>query len=296
MSDKIIELTDDEFAAQMQGLAQAATEALEVRAAATRPANEERPKASRPEKPEREAAPAETPDRGPKGYQSLPEMLRPLVDGFKAMGRTAGEHTQILNRLDKLTTESSDAQTQLPQIVADLQSLADQKNAVSRQMFDALHEELRSYKDGFLLDTVHRPMIRDLISLYDDLMEIHRQMNQAVAEQARIADGGGPPALAFLERLKGVDMHIEHNIDFVIEVLARLEVSQLPIGEGKLDKQTQRAVTVEIAEDPEADMNIVRIYKRGFLWKGRVLRAEEVAIKKWKDGFLMAIQSEPEKK
>ncbi len=154
-------------------------------------------------------------------------MLRPLVDGFKAMGRTAGEHTQILNRLDKLTSDTNDAQTQLPQIVADLQSLADQKNAVSRQMFDALHEELRSYKDGFLLDTVHRPMIRDLISLYDDLTEIHRQMNQAVAEQARIAEEG-PRALAFLERLKGIDMHIEHNIDFVIEVLARLEeISQL---------------------------------------------------------------------
>jgi len=55
-------------------------------------------------------------------------------------------------------------------------------------------------------------------------------------------------------------------------------------------------VTVEIAEDPDEDMNVVRSFKRGFMWKGRVMRAEEVAIKKWKEGFLMAMQSEPEKR
>jgi hypothetical protein len=30
--------------------------------------------------------------------------------------------------------------------------------------------------------------------------------------------------------------------------------------------------------------------RRGFLWKERVVRAEEVVIKKWKEGFLMALK------
>jgi len=72
-------------------------------------------------------------------------------------------------------------------------------------------------------------------------------------------------------------------------VLARLEVTMLPVGSGKLDKQTQRAVAVEMAEDPDDDGNIVRVVKRGFFWKDRVLRAEEVVIKKWKEGFLVAL-------
>ncbi len=326
MPEKILELTDEEFSSQMQGLVEAATQAAEERAASVRRAGAKTPSAvteieekaeleiqkaegkaeAKGEvltEPKTESKPAPKSETKPEPKepridardQSVPEMLRPLIDGFKAMGRAAGDQTQILNRIEKAATDTQSAQHQLPQIVADLQALTEQKNTVSRQMFDALHEELRSYKDGFLLDTVHRPMIRDLISLYDDSMEIHRQMSVAVADQARVAEGD-PSGTALLERLKGVEMHIEHNIEFVIEVLARLEVSQLPVGQGKLDKQTQRAMTVEMAENPEEDMDVTRIFKRGFSWKGRVLRAEEVAIKKWKEGFLMAMPPEPEKK
>jgi molecular chaperone GrpE (heat shock protein) len=57
-----------------------------------------------------------------------------------------------------------------------------------------------------------------------------------------------------------------------------------------LNKQTQRAVSVEAAEDPDEDLLVVRTVKRGFLWKDRVVRAEEVVIKKWKEGFLMALK------
>ena len=46
---------------------------------------------------------------------------------------------------------------------------------------------------------------------------------------------------------------------------------------------------MELAEDPDEDSMIVRVAKRGFLWKSRVLRAEEVVMKKWKDGFLVAL-------
>jgi molecular chaperone GrpE (heat shock protein) len=321
MTEKIIELTDEDFAAQMQGLVHAATQAIEEREAAVRSIDVHRAKAApqphpqpepetgekagkaeagekveKVEKAEKRDKP-ETPqaEERAKPAQNLPEMLRPLIDGFKAMGRVSGEQTQILVRIDKMTAEATGARQQLPQIVADLQSLVEQRNVVSRQMFDALHEELRSYKDGFLLDTVHRPMIRDLISLYDDLIEIHRQMSQAVDEQAAVV-ANATPALAFIERLESIEMHIEHNIEFVLEVLARLEVSRLPTGSGKLEKLTQRAVAVEVADNPDDDLTIVRVFKRGFLWKGRVLRPEEVGIKKWKEGFLMAIQSDPEKK
>lgn len=294
MPEKLTELADEDFAAQMQGLAQAATQALEERAAAARSSEDDRGK---PHKPAEMALdpPSRVSDDRARSSHVLSEMLRPLIVGLQAMGRVTGEHTQILARLEKQAADSGGAQTQLPEIVADLQSMTEQRNAVSRQMFDALHEELRSYKDGFLLDTVHRPMIRDLISLYDDLVEIHRQMTGAVAEQAQIAESS-PIATAFFERLKSIDLHIEHNIEFVVEVLARLEVSLNPVGSGKLDKLSQRAVTVEMAEDPDEDMNVMRIFKRGFTWKGRVLRPEEVGIKKWKEGFLVAMHPEAEKK
>jgi molecular chaperone GrpE (heat shock protein) len=91
--------------------------------------------------------------------------------------------------------------------------------------------------------------------------------------------------------MESMEVHMEHNLDFILEVLARLEVQKLPIGQGKLNKRTQRAVAVEMAEDPDEDMDIVRTIKCGFLWKERIVRAEEVVIKKWKEGFLVALQA-----
>jgi len=46
----------------------------------------------------------------------------------------------------------------------------------------------------------------------------------------------------------------------------------MPVGAGRLDKQSQRAVALEMVDDPELDMMVVRTVKRGFIWKARVLR------------------------
>jgi molecular chaperone GrpE (heat shock protein) len=267
---------DADFDSQLQGLFQEATQNIEERGAAARKTEEDK---------ETEVT-RRLEERMAKSYVSVPQMLRPLMQGLEAITRVTGENTSILQKLEKITDDTASAQASFPTVLEGLQELVDQKNSLNQRMFDALHEELKGYKDGFLLESVHKPIIRDLISLFDDLSTIHRQMQDAVADAARLPS---EVANKLLERLKTMDTNIEHNCEFIVEVLARLEVVMLPVSAGKLDKQTQRAVAVEIAEDPEADGDIVRIVKRGFLWKERVLRAEEVVIKKWKEGFLVAL-------
>ena len=268
---------DADFDSQLQGLFQEATQSIEDRDEAARRAEEEKETGDHPPRGE---------ERMAKAYTSMPQMLRPLVLGLEAVTRAAGENTSVLQRLDKANETAVAAHAELPQLLDGLQALVDQKNGLNQRMFDAMHEELKGYKDGFLLESMHKPIIRDLISLYDDLALIHGQMQEAVADAARLP---AETATKLLERLKTMDTNIEHNCEFIVEVLARLEVSVQPVGTGKLDKHTQRAVAVEIAEDPDDDGNIVRSVKRGFYWKGRVLRAEEVVIKKWKEGFLVAL-------
>ncbi|MDR3405454.1 MAG: nucleotide exchange factor GrpE [Chthoniobacter sp.] len=272
------EKLDADFDSQLQGLFQEATQNIEDRDAAARKTEENK---------EQEIT-RRVEERMAKSYVSVPQMLRPLMQVLEAVTRATGENTTILQKLDKSTDAANGAQADLPALVSGLQTLVDQKNGLNQRMFDALHEELKGYKDGFLLETVHKPIIRDLISLYDDLSLIHRQMQDAVADAAKLPS---EVANKLLARLKTMDTNIEHNCLFIVEVLARLEVSMLPVGTGKLDKQTQRAVAVEIAEDPDEDGDIVRMVKRGFSWKERVLRAEEVIIKKWKEGFLVALAS-----
>jgi molecular chaperone GrpE (heat shock protein) len=270
---------DADFDSQLRGLFHEAEQQIEGREAAIRQAEADK---------EQEIT-RRVEERMAKSYVSLPQMLRPLVQGLEAVTRAASENTTVLHKLDKVSENAISAHASLPDLIGGLHELLDQKNGLNERMFDALHEELKGYKDGFLLESVHKPIIRDLISLYDDLSAIHGQMQASVAGAAQLPSGGG--ALKLLEQLKTMDNNIEHNCEFIVEVLARLEVVMLPVGSGKLDKHTQRAVAVEIAEDPDDDGLILRSVKRGFTWKGRVLRAEEVIIKKWKEGFLVALGS-----
>jgi len=222
-------------------------------------------------------------DRTVRQPLSPAHILRPVLLGLEALVRASGENAALLGRLDdkmeKASEGVSEAQKAIPGLVESLQTLLDQKNGVNQRMFDALHEELKGYKDGFLLETVLKPVICDLIALYDDLSLIHGQMQEIVVS----AEGNPSAVNKFLfDRLKTMDTNIEHNREFIIEVLARLECSMLPVSTGKLDKQNQRAVALEPADNPQEDGDIVQVKKRGFFWKGRVLRAEDVVIKKWR--------------
>ncbi|EDY22215.1 hypothetical protein CfE428DRAFT_0340 [Chthoniobacter flavus Ellin428] len=267
---------DADFDTQLRGLFQEATQNIEERETAARKGEENK---------EQEIT-RRVEERMAKSYVTVPDMLRPLMQGLLAVTRATGENTTILQKLDKTTDASATAQGGLPTLVRELQAMVDQKSGLNQRMFDALHQELKGYKDGFLLESVHKPIIRDLITLYDDLRLTHRQLQEAAGDSAKLSSEMGDK---LFERLKTMDTNVEHNCEFIVEVLARLEVTMLPVGSGKLDKQTQRAVAVEMAEDPDNDGDIVRVVKRGFFWKDRVLRAEEVVIKKWKEGFLVAL-------
>ena len=215
--------------------------------------------------------------------------LRPILQGIEAVARAQFEQVDVLDRVEKVMMH----QAAVPKILAETKVALEQRNVVNRAMFEALHGELKTYKDAFLLEAVLRPVIRDLISLYDDISEIHRQFTLALRTQEQRGSLSGS-ALVFFENVAAPSEQLGHNRDSILEVLERLDVILMPAGAGKLDKQFQRAVTVEFTQDPDQDHEVVKVTKRGFLWKDRVIRAEEVVIKKWKEGYLSALgKSQP---
>jgi molecular chaperone GrpE (heat shock protein) len=209
------------------------------------------------------------------------QSLRPILQGIEAVARAQFEQVDAMDRVEKVMMH----QTGVPKVLAEVKAALEQRNVVNRAMFEALHGELKTYKDAFLLEAVLRPVIRDLISLYDDISEIHRQLALALSTQEQRGNMAGT-SLIFFENVAGPAKQLEHNRDSILEVLERLDVTLAPLGTGKLDKQSQRAVIVEFTEDPNQDHQIVKVTKRGFLWKDRVIRAEEVVIKKMKEGNL----------
>jgi molecular chaperone GrpE (heat shock protein) len=242
-----------------------------------------------PMKPEETPAAKDSSD-GTLGPVNFQQALRPILKGIEAVARAQFEQVDMLDREEKVMMH----QTGVPKILAETKVAIEQRNVVNKAMFEALHAELKTYKDAFLLEAVLRPVIRDLISLYDDISDIHRQLALALSSQEQRGNLAGS-ALIFFENVAAPVSQLEHNRDSVLEILERLGVTLLPVGTGKLDKQAQRAVTVEFTEDPDQDHEVVKIVKRGFLWKDRVIRAEEVVIKKWKEGYLSALGRNPAK-
>jgi|GEM_PF-745096 len=222
-----------------------------------------------------------------KGGPTFLQMLRPLVLGLEALSRATVENTMVLNRLEA----ASNNHDVLPRIVTEIQEKFENKNEINQKLFDALHQELKGYKDGFILEVLQKPLVRDLITLYDDLSEIQRQMDSFVKNlEAGKAPGAGPTPIG--THMNTMGTNLDHVRLSLVEIMARMEVIVMEPCAGKLNKATQRAVSVELADSENEDGEIARSVKPGFMWRERLVRPEEVVIKKWKEGFLVAINNE----
>ncbi len=219
--------------------------------------------------------------RSPPG---LAEALRPIIAGIEALGRATAQHSASLEKIEG----AAFAQESLPLLLQSMQTNLDHRDGVSQQLFDSLYAELKDYKDRFLLDLLHKPIIRDLISLFDDHAELHRQIAETInTQEGRDIDTDSD--LALLDNLKNFGVNLDHVSHFLLEILARMEVERADYSNGKWDRERHRAVAVEMADCEEEDGEIIESRKPAFIWRGRVVRHEEVVIKKWKEGYLVSL-------
>ncbi len=210
---------------------------------------------------------------------ALVDFLRPILQQIESLGRHIKENTHAIIRIEETVLAQSHI-TGLPRLITALHEDLENRNGVNQKLFDAMHDELRGYKDGFLLEVLHRPLIRDLIMLYDDLSEVHRRT-------AAFLDGfapgvESPEADSARAHLKLLTTNLDHIVVSLLEVLARMDVRRLAPSPGKLDKLNQRVLNVQPAECPGDDLTVAASLKPGFLWRERTIRAEEVIVRKWK--------------
>jgi molecular chaperone GrpE (heat shock protein) len=138
---------------------------------------------------------------------------------------------------------------------------------INQRLYDSLHEELRKYRDDFLRESLQKPFIHDLILLFDDL--------SALSEQLRIADTDQRDNVTQWRN------NLENSIHALVEIFHRLEVEEIgPVV--KLDRSIHRVISCEPASCPEEDGQVVMRLKRGFCWRGRVIRPEEIIVKQFK--------------
>ena len=175
-------------------------------------------------------------------------------------------------REDEATASRTDALAEeVRQDLQALRELFEQKIARNQnqwKMFDALHNEMKGYKERFLVDALQKPIVRQLIMLYDSVVFLESQFDG-------ILDGQGPDPNAemsqFRKNLENVRLELE-------EVLFCMDVTPYEERLERLDRRLHRTLARQATDDPDEDRKVARVHKIGFYWQGKVFRPEEVTI------------------
>jgi molecular chaperone GrpE (heat shock protein) len=140
--------------------------------------------------------------------------------------------------------------------------------SVNQQLFDSLHAELLKYRDNFLHESLQKPFIHDLVYLYDHLNGLCDQLSTGAQEKGKRS------------RVSQWRDNLENAIHSLVEILHRFEVREIEPRE-RVDRAFHRVTSYEPADFPEEDGTIVMRVKRGFVWRGKLIRPEEVIAKRF---------------
>ena len=202
----------------------------------------------------------------PAASTRLEGQLHELLNEFRALGARVGRLEDVIANI---ASKFSAAPTAPPELALGFQKLDEQLSAiresesVNHRLFDTLHDELIRYRDNFLHESLQKPFIRDLVLLFDDLSAIASQL-------ATTSDSGG---------FSNARQNLDNALHSLVEILHRLEVSEIEPQE-KVDRKLHKVVSFEPADYPDEDGRIIMRVKRGFLWRDKVLRPEEVVAKR----------------
>jgi molecular chaperone GrpE (heat shock protein) len=185
-----------------------------------------------------------------------------LQDLEKTLCRKMDELARALNQ-----PRTNDLGARLQQIEEQLTAIRNTET-VNQRLFDSLHDELLKYRDNFVHESLQKPFIHDLVHLFDDLTSLAGQVQtngQETKKRAHVAQWHD---------------NLENAIHSLVEILHRFDVKEVE-QKDMVDRALHRVVSYEPADFPEDDGRIVMRLKRGFLWRDKLIRPEEVIAKRW---------------
>jgi molecular chaperone GrpE (heat shock protein) len=132
---------------------------------------------------------------------------------------------------------------------------------------------MEGYKERFLLDAIHKPMVHNLIRLYDSFLRLESELQSIYDPET------GHQLLQFSRNMENFRFELT-------EVLARMDAElyedHLDVSARErlrtLDRKLHKPVDVEPTPDPSQDNIVASVHKHGFYWRGKVFRPEEVKI------------------
>lgn len=167
---------------------------------------------------------------------------------------------------DTPTTDKPD-EVSFDSLAAEVAALKDTVAQASRddgtrqKAFDALYEELKQYKEDFIFQS-EKALLLDLLLFYDSLNWFQNSLIKKEMSREVVADS------------------FQYLIDEMLELLYRRDV--LPMdATSQFDRKRQKVIKTVAADAESDDYAIEQVLKRGFTRAGRVLRAEEVVVRRF---------------
>lgn len=212
------------------------------------------------------SAKAAIPREAARLANATPDLAAAVMREFQLLNANLQNVESVLSaRIENMTqnlSSSSSNEAQFARLEEHLTAIR-KSETVNQKLFDSLHDELLKYRDNFIHESLQKPFVRDLLVLFDDLSTLSDQLKNAISK-------GGKT-----ERIERWRDNLENAIHALTEVLHRLEVAEVETKEF-VDLAQHKVVSFEPAEFAEDDGRIVMRVKRGFTWRGNVLRPEEV--------------------
>ena len=185
--------------------------------------------------------------------------------------KTAAENAAVVES----ASARPDALTGIHQALEALQELFDKqisRNQNQMKMFDALYREMKDYKEDFLLEALHKPIISNLIALHDSFAMLEAQLESIMAANKSFRTH---------KKLQQFQQNMENARVELEEVLYRMDVTPYEEHPAKLDRKLHKTLKVIPAATPQQDWQVAEVHKIGFHWRERIFRPEEVTIFRW---------------
>ncbi len=179
--------------------------------------------------------------------------------------------TDTSAQLDDLEMLQQEDLAQVNQTLSSLQDLFEKqiaRNQNQTEMFDKIYAEMKEYKESFLLEVLHKPIIHNLIQLYDSYGMLETQLDDIL--------NGSEETLP--DELNQFRKNLENFRFKLEEVLYRMDVTPYKDSLDTLDRHLHKTRKVIPSEDPQQDQKIAEVHKIGFHWREKVFRPEEVTI------------------
>jgi molecular chaperone GrpE (heat shock protein) len=192
--------------------------------------------------------------------------------GHSVEARLQSLESTLSKKIDEVViavaqTRSREGAIQFAKIEEQLAAIRNSES-VNQRLFDSLHDELLRYRDNFVHESLQKPFIHDLVHLFDDLTSLAGQLQSSGAEAKKRSHLG-----------QWRD-NLENAIHSLVEILHRFDVREIESKE-RVDRALHRVVSYELADYQEDDGRIVMRVKRGFVWRDKLIRPEEVIAKRY---------------